>query len=50
MKDFIVMIAILVLGLVIAGLVLGFKDKMSTLSSGAADDLTSITNTITGTI
>ena len=36
MKDFIVMIAILILGVVVAGLVMAFKGKMNTVS-GAAD-------------
>ena len=50
MKDFIVMIAILILGLVIAGLVIAFKGKMDTLSEGANTDLEAVTTTITGVI
>ena len=50
MKDFIVMIAILILGLVIAGLVIAFKDKMEALNTGANADLDTISGQITGVI
>ena len=47
MKDFIVMIAILILGLVIAGLVLGFKGKMQSVSNAGTTALDTLTSQLT---
>ena len=44
MKDFIVMIAILILGVVVAGLVMAFKTKLNPVSAAGDTAL----NTLTG--
>lgn len=47
MKDFIVLIAILVLGVAIAVIVLGFKGKMSAIGDNASGELDNITSQLT---
>ena len=43
-KDFIVMIAILILGVVVAGLVLGFKTKLNPVATAGDSAITGIVN------
>ena len=47
MKDFIVMIAILILGVVVAGLVMTFKSKMQTVSTSADTALGTLSGLLT---
>lgn len=44
MKDLIVLIAVIILGLFIGGIVLGFKDKASTLGNKGSSAIDSFTN------
>lgn len=47
MKDFIVLIAILVLGVAIAMIVLGFRSNMSKIGENATGELQNITDQLT---
>ena len=44
MKDFIVLAAMIILGIVIAGIIIGFKTQVNTIGQNAGSALTNIAN------